>query len=510
MGFARRCAHGLALLMGALSRTPAPEGEPKPDYERPPSGRDSALVFGVLILLLAASYLLFGKEAAKGPNQIALIFSSVVAGLVAHKNGMRWEGVNQSIIDGVAAGLSAIFILLAVGALIGSWALSGTMAAMVYYGLDLLNPQYFYVSALALCAAIAVALGSSWTVIGTIGVGLMGVAANLGLSLEITAGAIVSGAFFGDRTSPLSDTLNLAAAVTGADLFRLIRASLWTSVPSFLLAAALFAALGSSSADQAAPALRNLSDHFNISPWAFLPLGAVFLLAVLRLPPFVTIFAGALLGGAVAAALNPGVALAFVDEPDLPAPVRIFKAVWLALSTGFVSRSGDAALDALLSRGGMAHMLNTVWLIMSALAFGAIVEHAGLVQRLVDPIAARARTIGGLIASTAAVCVGVNLATADQYMAVALPGRMFGPEYRKRGYAPVVLARALGDAGVATSALIPWNSCGAYIAATLAIPTFSFAGFAFFCLLSPLMTVAIGLLGLKMTRAEVKAQGAPQ
>ena len=490
--------------MGASSRTPAPEAEPKPEQDRPPSTLDCALVFGVLILLLTASYLLFGKDAAKGPNQIALIFSSVVAGLIAHKNGMRWEGVNQAIIDGVAAGLSAIFILLAVGALIGAWALSGTLAAMVYYGLELLNPHYFYVSTLILCAAIAVAVGSSWTVIGTIGVGLMGVAANLGLSPEIAAGAIVSGAFFGDRTSPLSDTLNLASAVTVADPFHLIRESLWTSVPSFLLSALLFAALGHASEGGSASAMRNLSEHFVISPWAFLPLGVVFALALLRLPPFVTIFAGALLGGGVAAALNPAVAMNFVAEPDLAAPLRVFKGIWLALSTGFVSRTGEPAIDALLSRGGMAQMLNTVWLIMSALAFGALVEHAGLVQRIIDPIAARAKTIGGLIAATAAVCIGANLATADQYMAVALPGRMFGPEFRRRGYGPVVLARALGDAGVATSALIPWNSCGAYIAATLAIPTFSFAGFAFFCLLSPLMTVAIGLLGLRMIKAEVK------
>jgi NhaC family Na+:H+ antiporter len=480
---------------------PASESGPEADVIRPPSTFDSAVVFSVLIVLLASSYLLFGKDSASGPNQIALIFASVVAGVVAHKNGMRWEGVSQAVVDGVATGLSAIFILLAVGALIGSWALSGTMAAMIYYGLELLNPNFFYLSTLIICALLAIAVGSSWTVIGTIGVGLMGVAANMGLSPEITAGAIVSGAFFGDRTSPLSDTLNLATAVTGADLFQLIRESLWTSVPSFVLSALLFAGLGHSASGESSHAMKNLAEHFNVSLWAFLPLLAVFTLAILRFPPFVTIFAGALLGGAVAAALNPNVVMDFVADADLPAPIRVFKGVWLALSTGFVSRTGDPAIDALLSRGGMSHMLNTVWLIMSALAFGAIVEHAGLVQRIVQPIAARARSVGGLIASVACVCVGTNIATADQYMAVALPGRMFGSEFRRRGYAPVVLARTLGDAGVVTSALIPWNSCGAYIAATLAIPTFSFAGFAFFCLFAPLMTVAIGLLNLRMLKS---------
>lgn len=488
---------------------PAPEAEPTLGNTRPPSGFDSALVFGVLVALLTASYLLFGKDAALGPNQIALIFSSVVAGIVAHKNGMRWEGVSQAVVDGVATGLNAIFILLAVGALIGAWAMSGTMAAMIYYGLEFLNPHYFYLSTLVICALVAIAVGSSWTVIGTIGVGLMGVAANLGLSPAIAAGAIVSGAFFGDRTSPLSDTLNLATAVTGANLFQLIRESLWTSLPSFLISAVIFACLGQATSAESGHAMAGLSAHFNISIWAFTPLVAVFVLAILRFPPFVTIFAGALLGGLVAAFLNPQAVLIFVGESDLPAPIQIFKGVWRALATGFVCQTGDPPIDSLLSRGGMAQMLNTVWLIISALAFGAIVEHAGLVQRIIDPIATRAKTIGGLIASVAAVCFGTNIATADQYMAVALPGRMFGGEFKRRGYAPVVLARALGDSGVVTSALIPWNSCGAYIAATLAIPTFSFAGYAFFCLLAPLMTVAIGFLGLRMLRVAPAEQKTP-
>lgn len=492
--------------MAPSANRPASGTEPQPDAVRPPSAFDATLVFGVLIALLAGSYLLFGKGAALGPNQIALIFSSVVAGLVAHRNGMRWEGVSQAVVDGVATGLSAIFILLAVGALIGSWALSGTMASMIYYGLEFLNPHYFYLSTLIICALVAIAVGSSWTVIGTIGVGLMGVAVNMGLSETVTAGAIVSGAFFGDRMSPLSDTLNLTTAVTGANLFQLIRESMWSAIPAVLLSALGFAAFGHSGESASNHAMRDLVDHFNITPWAFLPLAAVFGMAMLRFPPFVTIFAGALLGGAVAAVLNPQVAMNFVAESDLPAPVRVFKGIWLALSTGYVSRTGEPAIDALLSRGGMSQMLTTVWLIMSALAFGAIVEHAGLVKRIVDPIAARARTIGGLIASVAGVCIAANIVTADQYMAVALPGRMFGGEFRRRNYAPVVLARALGDAGVVTSALIPWNSCGAYVAATLAVPTFNFAGYAIFCWVAPIMTVALGVAGVRMLRFDPEGQ----
>jgi Na+:H+ antiporter, NhaC family len=189
----------------------------------------------------------------------------------------------------------------------------------------------------------------------------------------------------------------------------------------------------------------------------------------------------------------------------MPPWLAVFKGLWIALSEGYRSNTGDAAVDALLSRGGMATMLNTVWLIMSALAFGAIVEHAGFLQKIVEPIIARAKTIGGLVASVAGCCIGTNVVAADQYMAIALPARMFGAEFEARGYAPVVLARAIGDAGAVTSALTPWNSCGAYIAATLSIPTFSFWGYAFFCLIAPTLTVVIALLNLRMVRTERRA-----
>jgi NhaC family Na+:H+ antiporter len=490
--------------MAPRSPRPTDAAEPTPPG-RPPSAADAVVVFAVLIGLLALSYFLYGKDAAGGPNQIALVFSSVVAGAIAHKNGMPWQGVTEAVVDGVATGLNAIFILLAVGALIGTWALGGTIVAMIYYGMQLLRPDMFYASALVICALIAVAVGSSWTVIGTIGVGLMGIAANLGLSPEIAAGAIVSGSFFGYRTSPLPDTLNLNAAVTGADLFRLIRESLWTSIPSVLLALGLFALFGRSAEADQSHAMAALAQHFTISLWAFAPLALVFALALLRLSPFVTIFAGALLGGVVAVILNPHQVIAFAGDASLPAPLALLKGVWSALATGYVSSTGDTATDALLSRGGMAHMLSTVWLIMAALAFGAIVEHAGFLARIVDPIIARARSTAALVASVVACCFGANVVTADQYMAIALPGRMFRAEFEKRGYAPVVLARAVGDTGAVTSALVPWNSCGAYIATTLGVPTLAFAGYAFFCLLSPLMTIFIAVLGVRMLKSRPAA-----
>src|SRR5579871_5301612 len=400
-----------------IDTNPRQEEIEAPTTGRPASTTDSVLVFVVLIGLLGLSYWLYGKDAASGPNQIALILASLVAGGVAHKNGMSWDGVRRAVVEGVSGGLSAIFILPAVGALIGTWALGGTIVAMIYYGLELLRPDIFYASTLLICALVAVAVGSSWTVVGTIGVGLMGVAANLGLSPEIAAGAIVSGAFFGDRTSPLSDTVNLNCAVTGAELFTLIRESFWTAIPAFIISAALFALIGSSAAPERGQSITELANHFHISAWAFTPLVAVFTLALLRVSPFVTIFSGALLGGLVAVLLNPGQVVALANDASLPLPLALLKGVWSALATGYVSNSGDAATDALLSRGGMAHMLPTVWLIMAALAFGAVVEHAGLLARIVDPIAARVASIPALVTSVVISAFAANVMTADQYMA---------------------------------------------------------------------------------------------
>jgi NhaC family Na+:H+ antiporter len=478
------------------------------DGSSPPSLVDCIIVFATLIVLLGLAYMLFGAEAAAGPNQIALVFASLVASAVAYKNGLTWPGVRQAVIDGVSSGLSAIFILLAVGALIGAWALSGTIVTMIYFGLKILSPDYFYVSSMAICALLGLAIGSSWTVVGTVGVGLMGVAANLGLSPAVTAAAIISGAYFGDKTSPLSDTVNLATAIAGADLFQHIRETLWTSIPSLLLALLLFHLLGQSGHGSSESALGELTQHFNVSLWAFAPVVFVFALAVLRFPPFVTIFSGALLGCVVAVLLNPDQLVAFANDDTLARPLAMLKGAWMALATGFVSSTGDTATDTLLSRGGMAHMLTTVWLIMAALAFGAIVEHAGLINRLINPIVAAARSTGALVSSVVASSIGANLVTADQYMSIALPARMFRAEFERRGYQPVVLSRAIGDTGSVTSALIPWNSCGAYMSATLAVPVVSYAGFAFFCLLNPLMTILLAWLGWRMLKRPLASEDA--
>ena len=453
-----------------------------------------------LVGLLGLSFFLFGDAAAAGPNQVALVFCSIVATYVAWRHGHSVSALRDAAVTSVNTGLTAIFILLAVGALIGTWALSGTLVAMVYYGLKLLSPDYFYVTACLICAMVAVSIGSSWTVAGTIGIGLMGVAQKMGLDPTITAGAIISGAYFGDKSSPLSDTANLACAAAGANLYDHVRESLWTSVPALAIAVLGFGLLGAPGDFDASQVSAGIEAAFHPSLLHFLPLLLVLALALLRWPPFVTIFLGALAGGVLAVATAPDRVIAFAGA-DLPAGLALLKGVWAALATGYVSSTGEPAVDQLLTRGGMESMLGTVWLILVALAFGGIVEKAGVLDRLIGPVIAAARSIGALVAALVGAAVSTNVLASDQYIAVVLPGRMFQGAFAARGLAPVVLSRALGDSGTVTSPLIPWNSCGAYMAATLGVATTAYVPFAFFNLLNPLVSIAFAFLGIRMLRS---------
>ncbi|WP_231757733.1 Na+/H+ antiporter NhaC [Microbulbifer elongatus] len=466
-----------------------------------PSLLDALVPVVALLCLLSLSYYLFRDDASYGPNQIALLFCALIAMAVAFKNGMSIDGIRQAVVGGISTGLAAILILLAVGALIGAWAMSGTISTMVYYGLKVLSPSYFYATAAIICGIVGFTVGSSWTVAGTIGIGMMGIAHSMQLSPAITAGAVISGAYFGDKASPLSDTANLASAAAGANLFDHIRESLWTSVPSLMLAVALFALLGEPGNLDASPVLATMRAHATVSLWTLLPLAVVVVLALLRFPPFVTIFIGALVGGGQAVITAPDSVLALAGDSDIPTVLAYVKGVWAAIATGFTADSGNARVDELLSRGGMASMLNTVWLIITALAFGAVVEHAGLLQRLVGPLIARARSAGALVSSVVATSFGTNVLASDQYIAIVLPARLFRPTFEKRGYAPVMLSRVVGDSATVTSPLIPWNSCGAYMAAALGSSTIAFAPFCFFNLLNPLLTVLFSFIGFRVLRA---------
>jgi len=403
--------------------------------------------------------------------------------------------------------MAAVLILLVVGSLIGTWILAGVVPTMIYYGLQILSPGIFYAAACVICSLVALATGSSWTTASTIGIALVGIATAQDLHLGLTAGAIISGAYFGDKMSPLSDTTNLAPAMAGTDLFTHIRHMMWTTTPSLILAIILFAAAGwmgrrPENAQNLDEILGALDASFSITPWLLLPALLVIVLVVRKMPAFPALLIGALVGGLFAITFQQTAVLTFVGETALPRWVALLKGFWIALFDGFRLESGNQALDDLLSRGGMSSMLNTVWLIISAMMFGAVLETTGMLARIAASILTFVRGTGSLIVATLGTSLGMNILASDQYIAIVLPGRMFRAEYARRGLAPKNLSRALEDAGTLTSALVPWNTCGAFMAQTLGVATFAYAPFCFFNLINPLVSAAYGLTGFTIEKLD--------
>jgi Na+:H+ antiporter, NhaC family len=463
-----------------------------------------------LILLVGLSFYLFGDAGAAGPNQVALVFATMIAVVIARRRGHPLESLRQAAVDSVSSGIGAMFILLAVGALIGSWALSGTLLAMVYYGLEILSPNYFYVTAVIICAVVSASIGSSWTVVGTIGIGLMGISYNMELNPAITAAAVISGAYFGDTSSPLSDSANLAAATGGVDIYQHIRETVVTSGLALVISLVVFWLLGQPGDFDATDKAEAIRTSFNITPVLFIPLVLVILMAAFKVPAFTAIFLGAVAGGVLAVIVAADRVLAFAAAEDLPTWLALIKGVWLALASGYSSTTGISSIDQLVSRGGMASMMNTIWLIITALAFGGVVEKAGVLDRLITPIVQAAKSFGALVASMVASVFATNVVAADQYIAIVLPGRMFKSAFLRRGLHPVVLTRTVGAAATPTSALIPWNSCGAYMAATLGVPTLSYVPYAVFNFASPLLAIGLAYLGIRMLTGTGKIPDAPR
>ena len=466
---------------------------------------DAIIPIIVLIIMLSVSVYLYGDNSSYGANQIALILSASIAAIIAIKNGYSWKEVESGIVKGIGMGMRAILILLAVGALIGTLIMSGTVPAMIFYGLDILSPSFFYFTACIICAISSISIGSSWTVAGTLGVALMGIATGLGLSPSVTAGAIISGAYFGDKMSPLSDTTNLAPAIAGTDLFSHIRHMAWTTGPSLIIALIIFLIMGlTSNAEGNAEGLEliqsTLNQIFNISIISFVPIIVIFVLAYKKMPAFPTILIGALLAGLFSILLQPEVVSNFVNQPELSSALTMISGVWTALHSGFVLESGVTVVDDLLTRGGMASMLNTIWLVVCALTFGAVLETAQLLHKLVEKVLIFANSTGSLIVTTIATCIGINIIAADQYIAIVLPGRMYRAEFKRRKLAARNLSRALEDSGTITSPLIPWNTCGAYMSASLGIATFSYVPYCFFNLVNPIIAIIYALARVKIIK----------
>ncbi len=471
-----------------------------------PSMVDALIPIVSLIILLGGAIFLYGDDATSGPTQVALMLCTMIAGLVGLKNGHRWEDMGHAAVEGISTAMGAIFILLAVGALVGTWMMSGTIATLVHLGVQFLNPNWYYAACVIICALLALSIGSSWTVVGTLGVGLIGIADALGVSPEITAGAIISGAYFGDKMSPLSETTNLAPAVSGTDLFTHIKGMMWTAVPSILIALAVFIFIGLRQEPRApldlTAVLLIIEDVYNVGLLTLLPLLVVLFMSFRKISAFATIMVGALVGGLTAVLLQPDIVLNFAADPSLSAPVAMIKGVWSAMATGFAINTGYEGLDSLFTRGGMASMLGTVWLIISAMAFGGVLEYTGLLARLLQPVINAAKGDRSLVAATGLTSIGMNLVAGDQYMAIVLPGRMFRELYHERGIAPETLSREIEDTGTITSPLVPWNSCGAYMAATLGVATMAYFPYSLFNLINVAISFVYALFGFQIRHIE--------
>jgi NhaC family Na+:H+ antiporter len=460
-----------------------------------------------LVALLGCSVYLFGDGSSGGPSQIALLLAAGVAQLIGMRLG--WHALQEAMTTGIGLAINACLILLMVGMLIGVWMLCGTAPSLIYFGLALLEPHFFYPAACLICCMVSLTTGSSWTTAGTVGLALIGVSQVMGLSSAVTAGAVISGAYFGDKMSPLSDTTNLAPGIVGAELFDHVRHMVWTTTPSLLIALALYTAFALSAdaaslPDSAVEATRAaLATQFHIGLVPLLPLAVLLGLAVRGAPAYPSLAAGSMAGVLVAVLYQADATIAFADpEGRLSHAEALVRGVWLAMAKGYELDSGNALLDELLSRGGMGSMLNTVWLIMAAMVFGSSMERTGLLGRIVKSLLRGVRGTGSLIATTVATCIGANIIAADQYMAIVLPGRMYRLEFERRGLHPVNLSRTLEDAGTMTSALVPWNTCGAFMAATLGVATFSYLPYAFLNLLNPVIAILYGVFDIKIRRLE--------
>lgn len=481
---------------------------------RDPSVLDALIPLITLAVLIATSLALFGLDALDGPIQVALVLCALVAALIVLKNGHTWVDVERAAQGALSSITSAVLILLAVGALIGVWNLSGTIPTIVYYGLKILSPDWYYAATALICGLVALSIGSSWTTAGTIGVGLVGIATMLGVSTAITAGAVISGAYLGDKLSPLSETTVLTSQMVGVDVHEHVKRQAWTSVPAFLIALVVFVVLGlvkGPSIDDAVATpieLASLGDIYRITPLNLLPLVLLAVLSIRKVPATLALIAATLFAGVLGAFLQPQVMQDFVGESAGPV-VGSIKGIWLAMANGFSIDSGIPEIDRLLSRGGMDSMLLTLWLIIGAVTFGALLEEFGLLSRLIDPLIAAARSRGRLYVTVFGCGFGLNVVAGDQYIALVLPAKVFRPVFARRGLAATNLSRLAADSGTVTSPLVPWNSCGAFMGATLGVSTLLYLPFAVFCYASPALSVVYGVTGFKIERTPPTGDAPP-
>jgi NhaC family Na+:H+ antiporter len=426
----------------------------------------------------------------KLPPHIPLILAAAVATIVAVLHKHPWKEIQDGMVEGITLAMSAILILMIVGTMIGTWISGGVVPSMIYYGLKVLSPGIFLVATLLICSIVSLGTGSSWSTAGTVGVALIGVGHGLGVPAPMVAGAIISGAYFGDKMSPLSDTTNLAPAVAGTDIFSHIRHMVYTTAPGYAISLALYGVIGSRFSGgtletrSVETILSTLKSNFYIHPLLLLPPLFVIAMVVKKIPPLPALLGGTVLGGIF----------------GLLTQSRSLKDVIQAAQSGFVSETGIKMVDDLLTRGGLESMMQTVALIICALSFGGIMERSGMLETIAKSLLKRVRRTGSLVATTIFSCIGMNAIASDQYIAIVIPGRMYKSAFDAHKLHPKNLSRCLEDSGTLSSPLIPWNSCGAFMWATLGINPLVYLPYAFLNLTNPLVSIFYGYTGITMEK----------
>lgn len=455
----------------------------------------------VLVLLLAFNVFIYGDDALNGSNQFILLVGAAVASLIGFQHKVDYEILLKKIAKNLKSVTGAILILLFVGALAGTWLLSGIIPAMIYYGLQIIHPSVFLPACIVICAIISLATGSSWTTSATVGIALIGIGRAMDLPVGIVAGAVISGAYFGDKLSPLSDTTNLAPAMAGGSLFTHIRYMTLTTLPSITITFLVFLVLGltqtSNGNVDTFSLLNAITDKFNISLWLFIVPLSVILMIVKKAPPLVALFIGTILGAAFALIFQTTLILELsgVEKLDY---TSVYKTIMNAITVDTQIETTNVLLNELFSSGGMQGMLGTIWLIICAMVFGGVMDAIGALKSISNALLKWATSTFQLFASTVASCLTINLTASDQYLSIVIPGKMFAKAYKDRDLAPENLSRTLEDSGTVTSVLIPWNTCGAYQSGVLGVSVGEYFIYAIFNWISPIMTLIYAAFSIKI------------
>ena len=470
--------------------------------------KESLFPIILLIMFLSFNVYVYGDDAMGGSNQFILLVGAAAGIALGIYKGFKFSNMMNQVAENLKSVTGAIVILLFVGALSGTWLISGIIPSMIYYGLKILHPSIFLPACLIICAIISIATGSSWTTSATVGIALIGISKAIGIPVEMSAGAIISGAYFGDKLSPLSDTTNLAPAISGSDLFTHIKYLTITTIPTITISLIIFIILNfymvSSGPTDNTVLLEAISQTFNITPLIFIVPLIVIILIIKKTPPIIALFTGTIMGAIFALIFQQDILIQLSNSNSLTFE-GAYSAIVNSITVDTNIESGNSELNDLFKSGGMIGMMNTIWLVISAMVFGGVMESIGALKTITTSLLNLGKSTSSLFASTAGSCLAINLTTSDQYLAIVIPGKMFEKAFKEKNLAPENLSRTLEDTGTVTSVLIPWNSCGAYQSGVLGVSVLDYFFYAIFNWLSFFMTLIVAGLNYKIKKLDINA-----